>query len=353
MDQVVLRATEVTKSYAGVQALKRASLELRAGEVHALVGENGAGKSTLIKILTGAVQPDGGEIDIERRAARAAHPAGREGARHRGDLPAAGAVRRAHAWRRTSRSGSSERAGGVAWTGAQRHARAAELLARVGARIDPEADAGDSEHAAAAARRDRPRARRRRARPHPRRADGVAVEGGHATTCSASCGELRAQGVGMIYISHRLEELPTIADRVTVLRDGTTIATRAMADVNREQLIQMMVGRELAAVFPEAHGAARRHRARAAARGLRGGRRARRDPHGARGGDRRLCRGSSARDARSWRGRSSDSRRPIDGEIRVRGEARAHRLARATPSRMASPTCRRIAAGTASCSRCR
>ena len=55
----------------------------------------------------------------------------------------------------------------------------------------------------------------------------------------------------MIYISHRLEELPVIADRVTVLRDGNTIATREMADVNREQLIQMMVGRELAAVFPK------------------------------------------------------------------------------------------------------
>src|SRR5437868_8320047 len=61
-ETLLLRASDVTKSYAGVQALKRASLELRAGEVHALVGENGAGKSTLIKILTGAVQPDGGEI---------------------------------------------------------------------------------------------------------------------------------------------------------------------------------------------------------------------------------------------------------------------------------------------------
>ena len=62
MSQVVLRATDVTKAYAGVQALKRASLELRAGEVHALLGYNGAVKSTLINILTGALQPDWGSI---------------------------------------------------------------------------------------------------------------------------------------------------------------------------------------------------------------------------------------------------------------------------------------------------
>ncbi len=63
-DTPLLQATDVTKAYAGVQALRRAAFELRAGEVHALVGENGAGKSTLIKILTGAVRPDGGEVRV-------------------------------------------------------------------------------------------------------------------------------------------------------------------------------------------------------------------------------------------------------------------------------------------------
>ena len=63
--------------------------------------------------------------------------------------------------------------------------------------------------------------------------------------------QLRNEGAGIVYISHRLEELPAIADRVTVLRDGSTIDTRLMAEVNRQQLIQLMVGRELSAVFPK------------------------------------------------------------------------------------------------------
>src|SRR5439155_4889655 len=129
-------------------------------------------------------------------------------------------------------------------------ARAEALLARVGARIDPEAEAGDL------------------SMPQQQLVEIARALGADARvlildepTASLSkedtdnlfrvVRELREQGVGMIYISHRLEELPTIADRVTVLRDGNTIATREMADVNREQLIQMMVGRELSAVFPK------------------------------------------------------------------------------------------------------
>jgi rhamnose transport system ATP-binding protein len=249
MSQVVLRATDVTKAYAGVQALKRASLELRAGEVHALVGENGAGKSTLIKILTGAVQPDSGEIVLDGRTLERLTPASAKAlgiaAIYQqpalfGELTVAENI--ALGLERTGRWGR------VDWR--ERHRRAEELLGRVGARIDPEIDAGELNM------------------PQQQLVEIARALGADARvlildepTASLSkedtdnlfrvVRELREHGVGMIYISHRLEELPVIADRVTVLRDGNTIATREMADVNREQLIQMMVGRELAAVFPK------------------------------------------------------------------------------------------------------
>ena len=134
------------------------------GEVHALVGENGAGKSTLIKIITGAETPDAGTLAVARPHVH------RDGsrptvarARHRRDLPAAGALSRSHR-RREHRAGarSRRRVAALDWTA--RAARPAELLARVGASIDPGAPRRDAEHAGAAARRDRQGARRRRAR---------------------------------------------------------------------------------------------------------------------------------------------------------------------------------------------
>ena len=141
MTSVLLRATNVAKAYAGVQALVSASLEVRAGEVHALVGENGAGKSTLIKILTGAVQPDGGEIALDGELLHALTP---RSAKALGvvaiyqqpalfaELTVAENI--ALGVERTTRWGR------VDWRA--RHQRAEALLARVGARIDPEAEAG-------------------------------------------------------------------------------------------------------------------------------------------------------------------------------------------------------------------
>ena len=245
----LLRATDVTKSYAGVHALRGASLELRAGEVHALVGENGAGKSTLIKILTGAVQPDGGTIEVAGRrvsenSPRAAKAAGLAAIYQQPALFPELTV--------AENLALGLEAGGlfrrVDWKARRR--RAQELLDRVGARIDPDAEALSL------------------SMPQQQLVEIARALGADARILildepTASLGdddarhlldvirELRGRGGGMIYISHRLEELPEIADRVTVLRDGRTIETRDMADVTRDDLIRLMVGRELSAVFPK------------------------------------------------------------------------------------------------------
>src|SRR4051812_36565175 len=245
----LLRATDITKSYAGVQALKSASLELRAGEEHALIGENGAGKSTLIKIITGAISADGGELQIEGKTVthnspRVAKALGIAAIYQQPALFPELTVAENIAIGVEKRG----RWGRVDWRA--RRARAVELLDHVGARIDPDADAADL------------------SMPQQQLVEIARALGADARvlildepTASLSrddsdnlfrvIRELRADGVGMIYISHRLEELPAIADRVTVLRDGRTIVTRDMGDVNREQLIQMMVGRELSSVFPK------------------------------------------------------------------------------------------------------
>ena len=245
----LLEASNLTKSYAGVQALKSASFELRAGEVHALIGENGAGKSTLIKIITGAVEADSGEIKLDGQTIQDNSPqlAKSLGIAAIYQQPAlfpeltvaeniALGVEQTSNWRP------------INWK--VRHARAAELLAQVGAKISTEALAGEL------------------TMPQQQLVEIARALGANARvlifdepTASLSeedtqnlfrvIRELRARGVAIIYISHRLDELPVIADRVTVLRDGVTIETRQMADVDRQELIRLMVGRELSAVFPK------------------------------------------------------------------------------------------------------
>jgi rhamnose transport system ATP-binding protein len=248
-DGVLLRATDITKSYAGVQALRSASLELRAGEVHALIGENGAGKSTLIKIITGAVAANSGEVElngqtITHNSPRLAKSLGIVAIYQQPALFPELTVAENIAL------GLEEAGllGRVNWK--RRRSHAAELLAQVGARIDPETIAADL------------------TMPQQQLVEIARALGADAKVLildepTASLSEedtqnlfgvirqLRERGVGMIYISHRLEELPVIADRVTVLRDGRTIETRLMSEVNRQQLIQLMVGRELSAVFPK------------------------------------------------------------------------------------------------------
>jgi rhamnose transport system ATP-binding protein len=246
---ILLRATNIEKSYAGVHALRSASLELGAGEVHALIGENGAGKSTLIRIITGAVEADAGTLHLHGEAVTQNSP------RLAKQLGVAAIYQQPALFPELSVSeniaiGLEEPSffSRVDWRARKR--RAKELLARVGARIDPDIEAGEL------------------TMPEQQLVEIARALGANAKVLimdepTASLSEedtqnlfavirqLRGEGVGIIYISHRLEELPLIADRVTVLRDGQTIDTRNMSEVDRQQLIQLMVGRELSTVFPK------------------------------------------------------------------------------------------------------
>jgi len=245
----ILRATTISKQFAGVRALREVSFEVRAGEVHALVGENGAGKSTLIKIITGAVQPDAGTLEFAGRPVEHNDPVA---ARRLGiaaiyqqpalfpDLTVAENIaiglESGGPWRR------------VRWR--ERQSRARELLARVGASISPgrivdqlsmpEQQLVEIARALGADARllilDEPTA---------------SLSEREAQRLLQVVRDLRSHGVGLVYISHRLDELFQVADRVTVLRDGTAVATRPMNEVDRAELIRLMVGRELTAVFPK------------------------------------------------------------------------------------------------------
>jgi ABC-type sugar transport system ATPase subunit len=245
----LLDAAAITKSFAGVQALKGVSFELREGEVHALVGENGAGKSTLIKVMTGAVTPDSGVLTVSGHVVTHHSPAV---ARSLGiaavyQQPAlfshltvaeniALSLETAGLWRR------------VNWKGRTRQAR--ELLERAGSTIRPErlvATLSMPEQQIV----EIAKAIGANARILILDEPTASLESHEVESLFQVIAALRVRGVGIIYISHRLEEIAAIADRVTVLRDGHTVDTRTRGEVDRAELIRMMVGREVSAIFPK------------------------------------------------------------------------------------------------------
>jgi len=245
----MLTASDISKSFAGLRALDRVSFDLRPGEVHALVGENGAGKSTLIKIVTGAEQPDAGTIAIDGRVVPRLDP------HISRDLGIAAIYQQPslfpHLTVAENIAMSLER--GTLWRridAAARTRRAAELLDRIGASVAP-----DSRVAALTMPEQQvveiAKAVGADARIVIMDEPTASLSEREVERLFAVIARLREHGVGIIYISHRLEEIGAMADRITVLRDGRTIATRPASSVSRADLIRMMVGRELDAVFPK------------------------------------------------------------------------------------------------------
>jgi len=244
-----LRLQDVSKSFGGVRALRGVSFDLLPGEVHALVGENGAGKSTLVRILTGAVKADSGTIEIEGRRIEHADPVLMRGLgvapiyQQPALLPdltvaenIAMGLERGGPWRR------------VDWRA--RRERARLLLGRVGAVIEPDAPARGLRMAEQQLV-EIARALGAEARILLMDEPTAALTDREAARLFELIRDLRSHGVGVVYISHRLEEVGALADRVSVLRDGELVATREMAGIDRGELIRLMVGREIQAIFPK------------------------------------------------------------------------------------------------------
>ncbi|NLS02957.1 sugar ABC transporter ATP-binding protein [Rhizobium sp. P32RR-XVIII] len=244
----MLSLTGICKSFPGVNALTDMGLDVRAGEIHALVGENGAGKSTLTRVIAGVHQPDTGTITFDGKAVKWAKP--RE-AKQAGihviyqefvlfpHLSVAENIFIGH--ERRNRLGLIDHRKAAA--------DAKELLARFGLDLDPKALVKDLSVA------DQQMVEIAKALVHDVKLlildEPTAVISGHEVeVLFARLRSLRDAGVAIIYISHRLEEIFALCNRVTVLKDGRYVGTRDIANVNRDELISMMVGRSLVELFP-------------------------------------------------------------------------------------------------------
>ncbi|WP_098897000.1 sugar ABC transporter ATP-binding protein [Streptomyces sp. st77] len=242
----VLEARSVSKRFPGVVALDDVSFALRAGEVHALVGENGAGKSTLIKVLTGVYQSDGGEVRVSGEPVRFARPFEAQQAgistiyQEVNLVPLMSVARNIFLGREPK-----NRFGLIDFPRMNRETT--ELLDGFGVRVDPKRPLhtlgiGTQQMVALA------RAVSVQAQVVIMDEPTSSLEPREVETLFRVIENLRGQGIAVLYVSHRMDELYRICDRVTVLRDGRHIHTGELAPLERMQLVSMMLGRDMAEV---------------------------------------------------------------------------------------------------------
>ncbi|MEU5384772.1 sugar ABC transporter ATP-binding protein [Kitasatospora cineracea] len=237
----MLTAAGIDKGFAGVHALRGVDLVLRAGRVHALVGENGAGKSTLIKVLTGVHRPDAGRIELAGRqvAFRTPLEAQRAGIstvyQEVNLVPMVSVARNLFLGREPRRRGLLDVR--------RMNREAAALLARYGVRAEVsrplrELGLGAQQMVALA------RAVQLEARVVVMDEPTSSLEPREVDTLFGVVRELTAQGIAVVYVSHRLDELYALCDEVTVLRDGRVVHAGDLAGLGRRELVALMLGRE-------------------------------------------------------------------------------------------------------------
>lgn len=239
----------IAKRFGGVQAIRHADFDLRPGEVHALLGENGAGKSTLMNILSGVVQPNNGTIEIDSMEVAFPNPASSQAAgigmiHQELDLvPDASVAENLFLGRepRTRFRFIDKK---------RMNSEAREFLSMMGVSLSPHAKTrllrtGEQQMVAIA------KALSENARILVMDEPTSALSEAEVDRLLELVSNLRARGVGVIYISHRMSEISRVADRATVMRDGKTIETFSVATTAPEEIIAKMIGKPLAQVFPE------------------------------------------------------------------------------------------------------
>jgi ABC-type sugar transport system ATPase subunit len=242
---VLLQLTDITKRFPGVLALDGARFDLAEGEVHAFMGENGAGKSTLMKIASGVFPPDAGEVQLDGRAVRFASPAAAKAAgihtvfQELTVLPNRTIAENLLVGREPARAGGLWLDRGAMIDEAQR------ILDRLGIDLDARQGAG----ALSTGQRQMVEIARASARApkvlildEPTSSLGRAEE----ERLFDIVRRLRADGVGIVYITHRMSEVFGLSDRITVLRDGRFVLCGETAQLDRPALIRAMVGRDVA-----------------------------------------------------------------------------------------------------------
>ncbi len=241
MNEVILEMKDIDKRFSGVHALKSANIELRAGEVHALMGENGAGKSTLMKVLCGIHKRDGGEVNlfgnpVEFSNIKDSQKAGisiiHQELNMMNHLTVAQNIY----------IGREPMKGGVYIDDKKMEKDAKELFDRIGVKIDPSVVLGTLtvgkqqmveiakaiSHDSKILILDEPTA---------------ALTQPEVEELFKIMNDLKEKGIGMIYISHRMDEINRISDRITVMRDGEYVGTLITKETTKDEIVKMMVGR--------------------------------------------------------------------------------------------------------------
>jgi ribose transport system ATP-binding protein len=227
-NDVYLQMQGISKAFPGVQALKDVSFQVNRGEIHALVGENGAGKTTLMKILTGALPSDEGSVSLAGTPVQINSPADAQRLgismihQELSLVPNLTVGQNIY----LGREPQARMPGFIDWP--KLYTDAQNLLERLNVNVNARTEVADLSIA-------------------QQQMVEVATE-----VLFEFMNKFKEQGLSLIFISHRLEEVFEISDRVTVLRDGALIGTKAIDQLDEAKVVQMMVGRELGEMYPKA-----------------------------------------------------------------------------------------------------